>query len=291
MSGEAAPLRPWSVPAVVLLWAVIFALSMTAATFTALDDAARRGLAVPAWRVVLDEATSHLAIAALVPALFWLHRRLPVVPLSWKVGLHGLASVPFSLAHVVLMVALRHAGAALLGEEAYRYRWAFATLLYEYRKDVLTYLVLATAIVASRRLLAGVPVPPAMPAPAAADDRQAAAPPGPGFLERFAVRKRGREVMVRAEEIDWISAAGNYAVLHVGGQTHEIRSSLARLEAELDPARFLRVHKSYIVNIARVQEVEPSDSGDWRLRLAGGAGVPLSRRYRARFQAAVPVRR
>ena len=109
-------------------------------------------------------------------------------------------------------------------------------------------------------------------------------------LERFAVRKRGKEIMLVAADIDWIEASGNYALLHVGAETHEVRSSLTRLESELDPARFVRVHKSAIVNIARVREVEPWLNGDWRIRLDGGAEVNLSRRYRARFEAVAPVK-
>ena len=108
--------------------------------------------------------------------------------------------------------------------------------------------------------------------------------------ERFAVRKRGKEIMVEVADIDWIEAAGNYAVLHVGGDTLEIRSSLTKLEGELDPKRFVRVHKSYVVNVARIAEVTPWISGDWRIRLQDGAEVNLSRRYRQRFEALVPVR-
>jgi DNA-binding LytR/AlgR family response regulator len=116
-------------------------------------------------------------------------------------------------------------------------------------------------------------------------------PPPTALPERFAVRKRGgNEVVVEVADIDWIEAAGNYAVLHVGGDTFEIRSSLSKLEAELDPKRFVRVHKSHMVNIARVTEVTPWISGDWRIRLQDGAEVNLSRRYRQRFEALAPVR-
>jgi DNA-binding LytR/AlgR family response regulator len=104
------------------------------------------------------------------------------------------------------------------------------------------------------------------------------------------VRRKDKEVLVSAHDIAWIEAAGNYAILHVGGETYDIRSSLARLEAELDPARFVRVHKSFIVNVARVREVEPWINGDSRLKLDDGAVVSLSRRYRPRFEKVVPIR-
>ena len=105
------------------------------------------------------------------------------------------------------------------------------------------------------------------------------------------MRKRGgREVMVEVADIDWVEAAGNYAILHVGGDTFEIRSSLSKLEGELDPKRFVRVHKSYVVNVARIAEVTPWISGDWRIRLHDGAEVNLSRRYRQRFETLVPIK-
>ncbi|MGE0660953.1 MAG: LytTR family DNA-binding domain-containing protein [Reyranellaceae bacterium] len=98
-------------------------------------------------------------------------------------------------------------------------------------------------------------------------------------------------MLVSVDDIDWIEAAGNYAILHVGPERHEIRSTLTRLETDLDAASFVRVHKSSIVNIARVREVEPWFNGDWRIHLQDGTVVALSRRYRARFEEIVPVRR
>jgi len=133
------------------------------------------------------------------------------------------------------------------------------------------------------------PRPPAVvetPTPVAAPSNALPA----ALPERFAVRKRGKEIMVEVADIDWVEAAGNYAVLHVGGETLEIRSTLTKLEGELDPKRFVRVHKSYVVNVARIAEVTPWISGDWRIRLQDGAEVNLSRRYRQRFEALVPVR-
>jgi DNA-binding LytR/AlgR family response regulator len=120
---------------------------------------------------------------------------------------------------------------------------------------------------------------------------EAVAPSSGPLPERFAVRKRGgAEIMVEVADIDWVEASGNYAILHVGGETFEIRSSLSRLESELDPRRFVRVHKSHLVNVAKVVEVTPWVSGDWRIRLQDGSEVNLSRRYRQRFEAVVPVK-
>ena len=143
--------------------------------------------------------------------------------------------------------------------------------------------MLSAGVMALRHLMARTPAVPADPA-------LAASPVIDTLPERFAVRQRGKEIMVEMADIDWVEASGNYAILHVGGDRFEIRSSLTKLEGELDPKRFVRVHKSHVVNITRVAEVTPWISGDWRIRLQDGAEVNLSRRYRQRFEALVPVR-
>ena len=123
---------------------------------------------------------------------------------------------------------------------------------------------------------AGATHPPSVAGAAA--DAAAAAP-----LLRFQVDTRGGRRVIRAADVDWIEAAGNYARLHAEGAAHLYRMPLARLEAELDRERFLRVHRSAIVNLDAVEEVRPRASGDADLRLRTGAAVRLSRRYAADF--------
>jgi two-component system, LytTR family, response regulator len=103
----------------------------------------------------------------------------------------------------------------------------------------------------------------------------------------LAVRAGAQYQVVRIEEIDWISADGNHVLLHLPQRkTRVVTRSLATLEADvLDPARFLRVHKSVIVNIDRVMAIEPSAAGDATLLLSDGTRVPCSRRYRPRIEA------
>jgi two-component system LytT family response regulator len=103
-------------------------------------------------------------------------------------------------------------------------------------------------------------------------------------VERFLVRERGKVVAVRALDIDWIEAADYYATLHVGGATHLVRQTMADLEASLDGARFVRVHRKAIVNIDRVREIHPLFRGDCTLVLADGTQVKLSRTRRAEFE-------
>ncbi|HET6204972.1 MAG TPA: response regulator [Planctomycetota bacterium] len=110
-------------------------------------------------------------------------------------------------------------------------------------------------------------------------------PPRP--LERFPVKAGGRIVFVRAEEIDFVEANGNYVRLRVGGKGHLLRETMASLEGRLDPARFVRIHRSTIVNLDRVRELEPLFHGDYAVRLRDGTRLTMSRGYRARLERAL----
>ncbi len=99
--------------------------------------------------------------------------------------------------------------------------------------------------------------------------------------ERIVVKDAGRMTVISVEDIDWIGAEDYYAELHVGGATHLLREPLADLEQRLDPRRFVRVHRSAIVNLERVRSVESSARGDAVLVLADGTRLRLSRTRRA----------
>jgi two-component system, LytTR family, response regulator len=103
-------------------------------------------------------------------------------------------------------------------------------------------------------------------------------------IERFLVRSRGKVIAVRTQDIDWIEAADYYATLHAGGATHLVRQTMAELEASLDERRFVRVHRSAIVNIDRIREVHLLFRGDCTLVLVDGTQVKLSRTRRAEFE-------
>ncbi|HEX4468687.1 MAG TPA: LytTR family transcriptional regulator DNA-binding domain-containing protein [Gemmatimonadaceae bacterium] len=110
-----------------------------------------------------------------------------------------------------------------------------------------------------------------------------AAPSG-RCLTRIAVKNGGRAFFVRADEVDWIEAADNYIRLHVGAATHLVRESLRTLEGKLDPRSFLRVHRSAIVNIDAIRELQPWFHGDHVVILRSGARLTCSRRYDERLR-------
>jgi len=102
--------------------------------------------------------------------------------------------------------------------------------------------------------------------------------------DRLVVRSSGRVYFVRITDIDWCEAAGNYVSLHVGSQSHLTRETMSRLESQLDQ-RFVRIHRSTIVNVDRVQELRSSFNGEHVLLLRDGTRLTLSRGYRDALQA------
>lgn len=97
------------------------------------------------------------------------------------------------------------------------------------------------------------------------------------YIGRFAVRADGRVRFVPAVDVDWIEADGNYMVLHVGDVQHRLRASLAGLTEGLDPKQFVRIHRSVIVNVDRIREVQPWFGGDYIAILHTGAKLRVSR--------------
>jgi two-component system, LytTR family, response regulator len=98
--------------------------------------------------------------------------------------------------------------------------------------------------------------------------------------DRLVVRTPERAFFLRCDSIDWIEAAGKFVHLHVGRAVHALRESMAELEQELDPARFLRISRSVIVNLDRIQEIQPWFQGDYVLILTDGTRLTSTRGYR-----------
>jgi len=100
---------------------------------------------------------------------------------------------------------------------------------------------------------------------------------------RFAIKTPGRLYFVRQEDIDWMEAADNYVNLHVGADTHLIRETMNALEQRLDSHRFLRIHRSTIVNADRIKELRPWFHGEYIVLLKDGTELTLSRTYREKI--------
>jgi two-component system, LytTR family, response regulator len=108
--------------------------------------------------------------------------------------------------------------------------------------------------------------------------------PAQPHAKRLAIKGDGRVILVDVDEVDRLEAAGNYVEVHSGARRHLLRETMASLEARLDPARFVRVSRSSIVNATRVRELQPMFNGDFVVVLRDGTKVAGSRRYRAALE-------
>jgi two-component system LytT family response regulator len=109
-------------------------------------------------------------------------------------------------------------------------------------------------------------------------------PGPPARLDRLVVKSGGRVFFLRTDEIDWIEAAGNYVRLHLGEESHLFRETMNRMESRLDGRRFVRIHRSRIVNTERVKELQPWFNGEHVVVLQNGTRLTLSRGYREKLQ-------
>ncbi len=106
---------------------------------------------------------------------------------------------------------------------------------------------------------------------------------GKKHLEKLIIRDGGRVFFLRTDEIDWIEAAGNYVRMHTGKEEYLYRETMAKLEAHLNPDRFARIHRSTIVNVERIKELQPWFRGDYVIVLRDNQKLTLSRTYRGRL--------
>ena len=110
---------------------------------------------------------------------------------------------------------------------------------------------------------------------------------GSKFIKRLTIKLTGRTILLPADEIDWIETHGNYLKVYAGRESHLIRGTMQSLETKLDPEKFVRVHRSVIVNVEKIKEIYPRSNGDQDLVLQNGKQLMLSRNYRDKFFAAL----
>lgn len=113
----------------------------------------------------------------------------------------------------------------------------------------------------------------------------APAPTRHRYVDRLMVKHDGRVFFVKASDVDWFEAAGNYVRIHTGKVSHLIRETMQRIETQLDPAMFVRIHRAVIVNLDRIRELQPWFAGDYVVILRDGRQLKLSRTYREHLHA------
>lgn len=269
--------RPWRRWCEVGFWVGQFLISAAANSVTVGMDVRRLHLDFQPWQPAVWETSSSLMMLALVPAVVWFTRRYPLHLDNWRrmLPVHLLGSLIWSAAHVAGMVALRKLAYASVGD-SYDFGAWWSEFGYEYIKDARSYASTVLLIEGYRLLLrrlqgeASLLSAPDDVAPAVEPERP----------ERFLVRKLGREFLVAAGDVEWLQASGNYVNLRVRSHDYPLRSTIAGIETSLDPSRFVRIHRSYIVNLDHIASIEPLDTGDARVHLKDGTVLPCSRRQR-----------
>lgn len=247
-------------------WIAVTAIAIAAVNVASqLIEAHRRGQALAPVEPIIWELSSIILVVALAPLVGMALERLPpdrerIAPF---VAGHALLTIPYSLAHVGGMVALREAAYALAGET---YEFANGnlalSLLYEWNKDALAYAaILATFGFFRWRA-------------------DLAAAKAPASAERIEIRDGNAAVFLDPHDVLWVEAAGNYVEFHTTARSHLVRGTLAAWEVKLSQLGFVRAHRSRIVNRSRIRSLTPTKSGDVGIVLDDGREIAGSRRYR-----------
>jgi hypothetical protein len=271
-----------------LFFAALLSLVALENAYTVVADHARGGNPLPLWRPMVWEFSSVLLVWLLVPLLGWWLGKFPIAqPHGWRsLPAHLFATAPFSLLHTEGMVLLRKVAYWVVGDR-YDFGPFWDNWLYEYRKDFVTYCSIVAMLVAFR--VYGLWLDARARKEAIKEGDLASLEPRPADapLGRLIVRKRNREFILDAGDIDRIEADGNYVIIHAAGQSYRLRDSLEGLAGRLGEQRFARVHRTHVVNIDRILEIQPWEHGDYRILLKDGSFLNFSRRYRSRLSALI----
>jgi DNA-binding LytR/AlgR family response regulator len=241
--------------------------------FSKAQDAAWHGGVYDLRTPLFWELSSIITIIVVAPVLFVAVRRMRHVQ-GWplRVGLAVAAIIVFSGLHIAGMVGLRKL-VMLLAGGTYDFQFSAATLIYEFRKDVMTCVLIGSALwlIDSRRETR-------QARPDATAARADTTSPAPDMVW---LRDGSSRIRIDAREILTVGSAGNYVEYGMAdGRTHLVRGTLAAEEARLTKFNIVRVHRTRLVNLSRVNGLKAGANGDFELTLDTGQAVSGSRRYR-----------
>jgi hypothetical protein len=281
-SGKTLTLAGWRIEwAAVLFIAAVGSVVAVINVTSAIMESQTGGAPIDPRAAWLYEISSVVMVVVLCPVAGWMVWRVPPpIEASMPVwaraaGLHFIAACVFSLLHIAGMVAIRKLGYAAAGST---YLFAYqgdlvVPFIYEWRKDVLTYASNAAwfwvfgfwqAQKAAQALIA----------PAST----------PAQEQRIEIRDGGRITLLDPTTIGWVEAAGNYVELHTRDATHLVRGTLAGFEERLAEHGFVRIHRSRLINKARITAFRPTPAGDLEITLDDSRVVGGSRRFRAMLE-------
>lgn len=271
------------------LWGVVllvswFCLNVVVLATSQLMEYQRAGKHLAPWEAFSWEISSCVILLLLIPLGLWLNDRwLACLEMKQWLLAHLIATLPFSVLHVAGMVAIRQLWYYLM-DSHYRFGSLPVEFFYEYRKDAQAYLTLALVIAGYRFIVRRLQGEASYLADSA--ESETAEPDAPP--ERLLIKKLGREFLIQTSDIEWIEASGNYANLHIKESVYPMRITMEKLE-KLLPDNFIRIHRSTIVNLEQIQEIQALDTGDYEVTLHNQIKLTLSRRYRENFKALLSV--
>ena len=249
-------------------WLGVFLLSALLAWNNALTttaDLIRNQVSFKPWQPYVWEFSSFLSTFVLYVGVYWLANKASLLsPNRLRNSvIHVLASVLFSVLHVLMMVWLRQIIYFLMGG-SYDFGDWLSEWLYEYRKDVITYFVFLLTLYAFQHVSQEKPIPVSGKA-----------------AQKLKVKNKHGVFWLNCADISSIESGGNYIYFHTNGQVLPMRSTMAAITKQLDPADFIRVHRSYIINQNHCKGLHKQSADSSELVLLNGKVVPVSKKYRA----------
>lgn len=271
------------------LWGVVllvswFCINVMVLATSHVMEYRRAGKHLAFWEPFCWEISSCFILLLLIPVGLWINDRW-FARLQFKqwVIAHVLATLPFSVLHVAGMVGIRKLWYHLM-DAHYQFGNLPVEFFYEYRKDAQAYLTLALVIAGYRFIVRRLHGEASYLADSAESETiEPELPP-----ERLLIKKLGREFLIQTSDVEWIEASGNYANLHIKESVYPMRITMDKLE-KLLPSNFTRIHRSTIVNLEQIQEIQALDTGDYEVTLHNQIKLTLSRRYRENFKALLSV--
>jgi hypothetical protein len=258
-----------------------FSINGTILATSIVMEAKRKSSSLPfeVWEPFLWEYTSAIAMMILIPFIARFSRRYPI---NWQkvrftLLIYFAASVIYSACHIGMMWGARKIIYWSLDKAYYLGNIPFE-LLYEYRKDLWSFIFFIAAIYCYRFIVSRLQGE----ANLISDGEDHASKPS---CDRLLVKKLGKEFIIKVKDIEWLESSGNYVNLHVKGRIYPTRATLGRLIEQIDDKGFCRIHRSHGVNLDAVDSITPLNSGDSEVKLNSGKVLSLSRRYKDQLKA------
>jgi len=263
--------RLYTIGALILFFVIN---ALTLATSRIMEDIAVEPNKLPfaLWEPFLWEFSSAAVVLALVPAV---HKLLQSKYVAWETPIltivtMALGSIVFSLLHVSGMIAIRELFYWLANSD-YRFGPVLFGFLYEYRKDLLTFIVLIIVIKGYKFIVSRL---------RGEADLVVYGEDKPTVIDHILVKKLGKEFIVKIRDIDWMESSGNYVNLYVDNRIYPTRDTMTSLIKKLEELGLCRIHRSFGVSLDRVSSIENLENGNANVKLLSGKTLPVSRRYK-----------